>query len=103
MIRCEKATSAAGQARASPALGAGHPYRRPAAAWAGRITSSVRYANVGLIHATPIDSGHAAVAMMARIPVTKSPYAGGTARAAGSSGETTPGTKTLRPMKRRNV
>src|SRR5271168_2645245 len=45
----------------------------------------------------------ATVAATARMPATRSPNAAGTAKAAGSDGETTPGTKKLSPMKRRNI
>src|SRR6516164_183742 len=41
--------------------------------------------------------------MMARIPAAKSPYPAGFAHAFGSELETTPGTKKLSPMKRRNM
>src|SRR2546422_6907728 len=37
------------------------------------------------------------------MPATKSPYAAGTANAAGNEAETTPGTKKLSPMVRRNM
>src|SRR5258708_7036306 len=37
------------------------------------------------------------------MPATKSPYAAGTAKAAGNEAETTPGTKKLSPMVRRNM
>src|SRR6516165_2856901 len=41
--------------------------------------------------------------MMARIPATKSPYPAGIAQALGNELETTPGTKKLKPIKRRNM
>src|SRR5262249_47446482 len=42
------------------------------------------------------------VATMARTPATRSPKAAGTANAGGSAEATTPGIRTLSPMKRRN-
>jgi hypothetical protein len=43
----------------------------------------------------------AASASKARTAVTRSPYAAGRAKAAGKSGETTPGTKNAKPMNRK--